>query len=133
MPRETFLELLAEMDTINANLKAKLADLPPHIQPLQADLETWLLAVRSLEAQQEVYNARLRETNEARRRQEARAIELRGQIRDALRGWFGGKSQTLREFLVKPRGGRRTPKKEEQPTPPPAPTTPPPATPTPTS
>ena len=122
MPRETFLELLAEMDTINANLKAKLADLPPHIQPLQADLETWLLAVRSLEAQQEVYNARLRETNEARRRQEARAIELRGQIRDALRGFFGGKNQTLREFLVKPRGGRRTPKKEE---PPPAPTTPP--------
>ena len=131
MPRETFLELLAEMDTINANLKAKLADLPPHIQPLQADLETWLLAVRSLEAQQEVYNARLRETNEARRRQEVRAVELRGQIRDALRGWFGGKSQTLREFLVKPRGGRR-PGKKEEPTPS-APTTPPPATSPPTS
>ncbi|HVF59471.1 MAG TPA: hypothetical protein VNJ70_06630 [Thermoanaerobaculia bacterium] len=130
MPRETFLELLAEMDTLNVNLKAKLPDLPPHLIPLQADLEAWLLACRSLEAQQEVYNARLRETNESRRKQEARAIELRGQIRDALRGFFGGKNQTLREFLVKPRGGRRTPKKEE---PPPAPTTPPPATPPPTS
>ena len=132
MARESFLELLTEMDTLNVNLKAKLADLPAHIQPLQADLEAWLLACRSLEAQQEVYNARLRETNDSRRRQETRGLELRTQIRDALRGWFGGKSQTLREFLVKPRGGRR-PAKKEEPTPPPAPTTPPPATPPPTS
>jgi len=132
MPRESFLELLTEMDTLNVNLRAKLAELPPHIQPLQADLEAWLIACRALEGQQEVYNARLRETNESRRNQETRGLLLRTQIRDALRGWFGGKSQTLREFLVKPRGGRRAPRKEE-PTTPPAPTTPPPATPPPTS
>ena len=131
MPRESFLELLTEMDTLNGNLKAKLTELPAHIQPLQADLEAWLIACRSLEGQQEVYNARLRETNESRRNQETRGLLLRTQIRDALRGWFGGKSQTLREFLVRPRGGRRTARKEEPA--PPAPTTPPAATPAPTT
>ncbi|HVF58788.1 MAG TPA: hypothetical protein VNJ70_03115 [Thermoanaerobaculia bacterium] len=119
MPDRNLVELIAAMDVLSSNLKARLPEIPL-LEPLQTDLDAWLAETRGLENQQEIYTARLRETNEKRRRAEAHGIELRAQADAALRGQFGTKNKVLHEFGLKPRGGRRTAKKAE--TPPPAPT-----------
>jgi hypothetical protein len=120
MPDRTLTDLIAAMDILSSNLKARLPEIPL-LEPLQTDLEAWLAETRGLENQQEIYTARLRETNEKRRRAEARGVELRSQADAALRGQFGTKNKVLHEFGLKPRGGRRTAKKGETPPPAPAP------------
>ena len=117
MPDRNLVELIGFMDVLSANLKARLPEIPL-LEPLQTDLEAWLAETRGLENQQEIYTARLRETNEKRRKAEARGVELRAQADAALRGQFGTKNKVLHEFGLRPRGGRRTKKGE---TPPPAP------------
>ncbi|HEX5759950.1 MAG TPA: hypothetical protein VF121_12230 [Thermoanaerobaculia bacterium] len=120
MPRESFPELLVELDTLSTNLKGRLGD-TPHLAVMQADLEAWVAEARGLESQQEIFEARLRETNEKRRKSEQRGVDLRGQLNAALRGHFGPKSQTLREFGFLPRGRKLAAPKPDEPPPQPAP------------
>jgi hypothetical protein len=119
MPDRTLPELIGAMDTLSTNLKARLTEIPL-LEPLQTDLDAWLAETRGLENQQEIYTARLRETNDKRRKAEARGVELYSQADAALRGQFGTKNKVLHEFGLRPRGGRRAAKKGEAP--PPAPT-----------
>ena len=119
MPDRNLVELIGFMDVLSTNLKARLTEIPL-LEPLQTDLDAWLAETRGLETQQEIYTARLRETNEKRRKAEARGIELRAQADAALRGQFGTKNKVLHEFGLRPRGGRRTAKKGETPAPAPA-------------
>ena len=120
MPDRNLIELIAAMDVLSTNLKARLPEIPL-LEPLQTDLEAWLAETRGLENQQEIYTARLRETNEKRRRAEARGVELRSQADAALRGQFGTKNKVLHEFGLRPRGVRRTTKKPETAAPTPTP------------
>jgi hypothetical protein len=120
MPRQTFAELIVEIDTMSTNLRSRLGELPL-LTPLQTDLEAWLAEARSLESQQEVYTARLRETNEKRRLAETRGIELRGRAANGLRSHFGLKSKSLHEFGVRPRRNPRPAAKAGQPAPQPEP------------
>lgn len=120
MPDRNLINLIAAMDILSTNLKARLPEIPL-LEPLQTDLEAWLAETRGLENQQEIYTARLRETNEKRRRAEARGVELRAQADAALRGQFGTKNKVLHEFGLRPRSGvRRSAKKGEAPAPAPA-------------
>ncbi|HVF59434.1 MAG TPA: hypothetical protein VNJ70_06440 [Thermoanaerobaculia bacterium] len=124
MAHESYPELLVALDGLSTNLKGRLGD-APHMTVMQTDLEAWVAEARGLEAQTEIFEARLRETNEKRRVSQQRGIDLRSQLNGALRGHFGPKSQTLREFGFLPRGRKRSAKKEEPPKPegpPPAPT-----------
>jgi hypothetical protein len=77
---------------------------------------------KGLESQQEIFEARLRETNEKRRLEEQRGVDLRSKMNAALRGHFGPKSQTMREFGFVPKGRKLAkPKGEQPPAPAPAP------------
>jgi hypothetical protein len=121
MARESFPELLVELDTLSTNLNGRMAEVP-HLAVMQSDLEAWVAEARGLESQKEIFEARLRETNEKRRVAERRGIDLRGQLNAALRGHFGPKSQTMREFGFVPRGRKLArPKGEEPPAPAPTP------------
>jgi hypothetical protein len=108
MPNRTFPELIGDVDKLSTNLRGRLVEMP-HLTPLQADLEAWLIEARSSESQQGVYTARLREVNEQRRGIETRGVALKSRAVDNLRGHFGGQAKTLHEFGVRPRrtGGRR--------------------------
>lgn len=127
MPSESYAELLVSLDGLATNLKGRLGE-APHLTVLQSDLEAWVAEARGLEAQKEIFEARLRETNEKRRNSEQRGIDLRSQLNGALRGHFGPKSQTLREFGFLPRGRKPSGRKEEpkpgEPSTPTAPTPP---------
>jgi hypothetical protein len=123
MPERTFPELIGDLDVLNTNLKARLGEVP-HLGGLQATLEAWVIEARSLESQQEVFTARLREVNEQRRAAAARGTALRSQVRDALSGHYGPKSQTMREFGFLPRGRRPAASREAPPAPPGPPTAP---------
>ncbi|HEX9668666.1 MAG TPA: hypothetical protein VGC93_04200 [Thermoanaerobaculia bacterium] len=101
MPKQTLPELIGELDTLAANLKGRLEEMQ-HLAPLQAELEGWLAEVRGLEGQQDQFTARLRETNESRRRAEARGVDLRSRLAHGLRSHFGTKSKALHEFGIKP-------------------------------
>ena len=101
MPKQVLPVLIGELDTLATNLKGRLDEVQ-HLAPLQAELEAWLAEVRSLESQQEVYTARLRETNEKRRRAETRGVDLRSRLAHGLRSHFGTKNKALHEFGIKP-------------------------------
>jgi hypothetical protein len=111
MPERTFPELIGDLDIVSTNLKGRLHEVP-HLAGMQATLESWVIEARSLESQQEVFTARLREINEQRRAVEARGVALNSQTRDALSGHYGPKSQTMREFGYLPRGRKPAASKE---------------------
>ena len=76
MPTSSYPELLVSLDGLATNLKGHLGE-APHLAILQADLEAWVAEARGLEAQKEIFEARLREINEKRRLSEQRGIDLR--------------------------------------------------------
>ena len=119
MPERNLPSLISAMDILSSNLKARLTEFP-RLEPVQAELEAWLAETRGLENAQEVFTARLRETNERRRLATTRGVELFAQADAALRGQLGTKNKMLHEFGLRPRGGPRRSKKEE-PAPQPAP------------
>ena len=120
MPKQTFPALIGDIDTLAANLKGRLEEIP-HLTPLQAELDAWLAEVRGLESQQEIFTARLRETNEKRLLAKNRGVELRGRAADGLRSHYGKKNKALHEFGVRPRRNLRSPARTQQPEPQPAP------------
>lgn len=120
MPKRILPVLIGELDTLNTNLKGRLDEVQ-HLAPLQAELEAWLAEVRNLESQQEVHTARLRETNEKRRRAEERGVDLRSRLTHGLRSHFGTKNKALHEFGIKP---LVPPVRQAQKPQPPAPTAP---------
>jgi hypothetical protein len=121
MPNRILPVLIGELDILATNLKGRLDELQ-HLAPLQAELEAWLTEVRGLESQQDQFIARLRETNESRRRAEARGVDLRSRLAHGLRSHFGTKNKALHEFGLKP---LVPPVRAVQKPQPPAPTAPP--------
>ena len=113
----TFPEVIGDLDKLSTNLKGRLVEVP-HLTPLQAELESWLVEARASESQQGIFTARLREVNEQRRGIETRGVALKVRTVDGLRSHFGGRAKTLHEFGVRPRrGGRRRKATPEQPEP----------------
>lgn len=99
-------EQISDWTTLRDTLAPRLEELR-FLQPLHAGLSELLAELTQLEADQEVVLARLHTINERRRELVVLLQELTSQIHDALRGRYGSRSQTLREFGVKPRSGGR--------------------------
>lgn len=116
MPRQTYSQLIVEIDALSTNLRSNLDEVPL-LSTVQTELDAWLAEARGLTSQQDVFTARLRETSEKRRLSEAKGIELRGRAANGLRSHFGIKSQSLREFGLRPRRNPRPAAKEQPPAP----------------
>ena len=109
----TFNNKLAIWEALNTNLKPHLADLP-HLQKGQAELEALIRRGFELVAQQNQYTGLASQSVAERRQLDERGTQIAEFLAAGLRHAFGGKSQKLREFGVKPRIRRRA-KKEEPP------------------
>lgn len=106
MATPTFKEKLGTWDAMSQNLRDCLAEVP-YLTEDQAALEELLAQGHSLEAQQAVFLASLREVNRRRAELERQGDVLRNRLAGALRHKFGETSTRLIAFGLKPKAERR--------------------------
>lgn len=102
MATPTFREKLGTWDMMSYNLRDCLAE-APYLAEDQAALEELLARGHSLEAQQAVLLASLREVNHQRVELERQGDVLRNRLAGALRHKFGETSMRLFAFGLKPK------------------------------
>lgn len=106
MATPTFKEKIGTWDTMNKNLRDCLTEIP-YLAEDQEALDRLLARSRSLEAQQGMYIASLREVNRQRVEIEREGDELRNRLAGALRHKFGETSMRLFAFGLKPKAEHR--------------------------
>jgi hypothetical protein len=105
-----FSEKITNWDLLNTNMKPVLEEMP-HLQPIQAELETLISQARALDGEQEVARGQLRELTRRRQEVEKQGESLRRRVASHLRGTFGFTSEQLIKFGVNPRPTRTRPRK----------------------
>lgn len=112
MATQSLKEKIIQWKVLSTNLKARLPEMP-HLEADVKVFEELIASAESLESQQGIYTARLRETNKERIELEKRTRAVRNRLAASLQGVYGPESQTLHEFGVKPRVRTRKKAQEE--------------------
>ncbi len=104
----TYNESIAVWRVMVDNMAAVLEEMP-HLRELHAELSALVAHALALEEESLEHEAKLRETNHARRTTLAKGRALRNQLAALLRGSLGLESDRLVAFGVAPR--RRHPRR----------------------
>lgn len=102
MATETLSKKLGGWDALNANVKARLQEMP-QLDPMVKELDAVLIEGRELQGVQDVHRRQLRETTQRVKDLERRGRKIRNQLVAGLQSAFGVDNMVLVEFGVEPR------------------------------
>jgi hypothetical protein len=111
MPRTSNAVTITNLDLLNIALKKFMHEVP-HLEELRQELEAALEEIKRRRAAYMRLSARALSESKKMREAKERARQAESRIRASLKGAYGGKSEELIRYGIKPHRGMKRPAPE---------------------